>query len=1668
MYNKKIISALLSTIIASSTCLNITPNNINVFADKPIYKNTLQNESFSLDMGEYKNEDGILRFPNASGKFKEATYLRLDFNRNAYNDVTVLYTLDSQEKSITGKNVKMPIKNQTELDEVLKSLKINTNGNKKLGFSVLLGGLPIFKSIEGKPSRLYKPERAIDANNDTFYGAINTNDSTFTILFEDKTYIENVLIKANKNFTIEGLKDNAWKTIGNSTTDSAEINGKKKINVEADTYDGIIIKQKHSGIDSCIINEIEFNDGSVEEKINYNSSICSLDLGSKIVNEDGSVSFKDFNVKGNEVKLLINFEKDSDKNKVSYIQNKQTIEKKGNCEIDINDETELNEILENMKIYHDNKTENNVNISLITNNNNSIENVPEEIIAEGGAYDNAHTAQNVFSGSNSYFISDLSNTLTLKNTKDIYLNGVAFLNGNAQITIKGLKNGKWANIGTHKSNEFEMIDLTSGYYDEIKFTSSSTLDMRNLYLRYSDINKDIKLDIIKNDNELNMGKYEITNNKITFPNANGSIFTSCRLNFIFNNLDKQDTSIKYTLNEKEIVNNNQNLDIYINTQEELEEVLKSLEITFSKLNGCSLEISLLENKKPFWGVPDSAIATGNSYGLNTPQMAFAGSGSSWNSGGYNDSIRISGIDDVQLSAMKFYSTNNLRVRAKTFEDKWTTIADTASNTTMQQVDLTEGYYKELELCSYGAAWSHIANLEFLITEEKIGTTKIDTDESRLDINEYISDGHGNITFPNTTGNIGNESTLDIEFIEGYNKDLLTSYTLNKINKSSKENKVSITVTNNEELKEVLNSLKVSHNNTSNLKVSFSLDLKNGEKIQKEVGIIADDKLDMGKMEYSNGKITFKDATGRVQEKADFSILSKTDIEFNYILNGEEITKNGKEIVIEDLTQDTLDEFLKSFTINYNEYEGCEFSINLLGKPITITKNYSIPQAQGNLELILGEYENDGNGNVIFPNAKGSLYRAGSLNLNFDKGFSNDIEIKYKLNDTEYTKKQNNLSISISNQNELDEVLNTLKIKCDSNLEYNLNITLAENGYIPIGTTSDKPQALNGSGWYCGNTGSTATITFNSHLKISTISLTKTSGVDNKFMIKGLKNGIWTDVGSFIPSGYDHLSTREIDIQRDYYDKISISYSVANGWGSANVRKIAFLDKVSSSVKIKPDINLKVFLADNLEKANLKWSSDLEAYAYNIYIKKKDDKNWTLSKSVTSDINEIDDYNIKDSAAPLVPKHEIQLEGVKKGIQLESDDLGTEYSYYINAIDKEGNRIGTSNVENINVQSDFKEFIYEVNNSSTTPTELKNKSNGFIPFRELIDENYLHVASVDNTGNISDIKTISILGLFVDEPPVINAPGDNSLKVNSKIDINKGVSANDEIDGDLTGKINTKIMSPTGEVVSEIDTSILGNWIVEYSVIDSKGQTTEYIRKINIIKNINLKLNVGELLTTSKFTQFPNAKIDSKANEKVNGIKMYFSDEFNSEMKLHYTLNGVEKVTTDRSINLNNEFSIKEVEDLIHSIKIEHSNSKMFKFNIRLSNNDAEDIIYNYENNHYYKFISSKGISLEDAKEESSKQEFLGNKGYLVKIDSESEKEVLSMLTEQSFWNEASTDNKEKNGFVVEFGLEDKLPYPDTINIFDYESIINIEPFKSKQDIVLNTLVDKKENKVILD
>ncbi|HFL3653824.1 TPA: immunoglobulin-like domain-containing protein [Clostridioides difficile] len=1700
MINKKIISILISaSIISSNTPINALADElIKEYKDEFIKNITqikrknastkIKKENSLLDMGEYKNDCGVLSFPDAQGIIKEKT--NLFFNFDGESDVKINYTKNGKnmegityEPSLKSRVINIKIENQEELDEVLKTLEIKTNGN--VNFSVKLSNVPAgVISSNG-----FGEEQAVDGDLGSHFRA--NGKGWWQLIFDKETELDTVnLTFGRKNGAIiEGLKDGTWTKIGEANDYAIDLYSRETqtIKVDKGIYGGIKVIPNLSDDNMSRLCEISF-DETEAQSFSYIDT-TQLTLGEAVIN--GSfVTFPNAAANGFD-KLSLKLEY-SEPIKTEYEVNGNKINSNEKVIVtDAYDRKTINEILKSLKLDTNNQ-EVKIDASLVDMELKKT--FPDGTVVTGSFYGAGSPANTIDCNISTYWNAPSeSGSINFKFPSPTRIDkiklkiapSVAIKN---QYTITGKKGDTSEVIGQTvaivKGNEMNTVDVPitkKGDYDEIS-VSSTYLPTGGLGTSWASIQEvilnsnleeelasdSVVVDKIESIFNLELGEKKILDNKITFPHAKGNITgPGSKLVFELSNEDNQDTFVKYSLNGKEIIKNDKSIEIEINSQQQLDEVLKSLEITFNEIKGCSLKIFSIsadaDIKNPSWQIPKDFVASGPGYGNAQPQNVFKG-GPGWNAGTYNTSMYLKNINNIYLSAIRYNSKNALIVRGKKNGD-WKDIGSFGANTSSSKFDVIPGCYEELEFYSYGGDWAHIYNLEFFMSD-RVNYSNIFIDESKFEINAFNSDGHGNITFPKSSAHINTNAVLNIECKAGYNKNLVTTYNLDGEEKSENKENIAINIENDEQLKEVLNSLKISHDNTSKLDISFSLNFPSGKNITKDIKIEMDDSLDMGEIQHSDGIITFKNSKGKINDKADLNFSSKTDLEIKYNKNGEEINKSGKNIVIENLTQLELNELLNTLSINYNEYEGCEMSISLLGKPITTTQNYNIPQVQGDLELNLGEYENDGNGNVIFPDAKGSLYRAGSLNLSFDKGFSDDIEIKYKLNDTEYTKKQNNLSIPISNQDELDEVLKTLKIRCDSNLEYNLNVTLSESEYIPIGTTSDKPEALNGKGWYCGNSGSTATITFNSPLRVGAVSLTKTSGVDNRFKIKGLKNGIWKDIGSFIPSGYDYLSTREIDIQRDCYDKISITYSVANGWGSANVRKIGFLDKVSSNIKIKPDVKLKVSLADNLEKSNLKWSSDLEAYAYNIYVKKKEDKNWTLSKSVTADTNEIDDYEITDSKAPNIPDFEVHKDGLKKGIQLKTEDVGTEYSYYINAIDENGDRIGTSNIEKIFVQSDFKEFSYEVSDSPIPSFLNTNSTNGFISFRELVDKNYLHVAASDNFGNISEIKTIPILKLFIDEAPTLTVPGDISLKQNSNINILEGVNASDEIDGDLTSKITTEITGPTGTIVENINTEILGKWTIKYRVEDSKKQITEYLRTINIIKDIPFKLDAGEILVTSTFVMFPNSKIiTNDSSKEIDGIKIYFSDEFNNSMKIHYELNGVENTTTDRSLDIQGKFTIKEAEELIKSVKIDTDNSTKFKFNIVLDSNNAEKIIYNYKNNHYYKLVENLGLTLEEAKLAAKKQEMLGHPGTLATIDVE----YKNMLTKDSVWTNNSTENSNSKGFIVEFGqTNEKLPSPDTLNLFDYESIINIEPFKSKQDIVLNTLVDKKENKVILD
>ncbi|MGL5647342.1 MAG: immunoglobulin-like domain-containing protein [Clostridium sp.] len=69
---------------------------------------------------------------------------------------------------------------------------------------------------------------------------------------------------------------------------------------------------------------------------------------------------------------------------------------------------------------------------------------------------------------------------------------------------------------------------------------------------------------------------------------------------------------------------------------------------------------------------------------------------------------------------------------------------------------------------------------------------------------------------------------------------------------------------------------------------------------------------------------------------------------------------------------------------------------------------------------------------------------------------------------------------------------------------------------------------------------------------------------------------------------------------------------------------------------------------------------------------------------------------------------------------------------------------------------------------------------------------------------------------VDEKPVITGVKNQTIQLNSIFDEKAGIKATDKEDGDLTKSI---------KIDGKVDTSKAGNYILTYSVTDSKGQTT---------------------------------------------------------------------------------------------------------------------------------------------------------------------------------------------------------------------------------------------------
>lgn len=108
--------------------------------------------------------------------------------------------------------------------------------------------------------------------------------------------------------------------------------------------------------------------------------------------------------------------------------------------------------------------------------------------------------------------------------------------------------------------------------------------------------------------------------------------------------------------------------------------------------------------------------------------------------------------------------------------------------------------------------------------------------------------------------------------------------------------------------------------------------------------------------------------------------------------------------------------------------------------------------------------------------------------------------------------------------------------------------------------------------------------------------------------------------------------------------------------------------------------------------------------------------------------------------------------------------------------------------------------------------------------------------------------------YLDEtPPVITGLRDRIIALNSDFDLLKGISANDNVDGDLTAEIFV-IIEKDGKQVEEIDTTKEGEYQITYTVIDSSdNKTTETIT----ITIADIAVNNGNLIVNGNFDNLDN-------------------------------------------------------------------------------------------------------------------------------------------------------------------------------------------------------------------
>lgn len=128
------------------------------------------------------------------------------------------------------------------------------------------------------------------------------------------------------------------------------------------------------------------------------------------------------------------------------------------------------------------------------------------------------------------------------------------------------------------------------------------------------------------------------------------------------------------------------------------------------------------------------------------------------------------------------------------------------------------------------------------------------------------------------------------------------------------------------------------------------------------------------------------------------------------------------------------------------------------------------------------------------------------------------------------------------------------------------------------------------------------------------------------------------------------------------------------------------------------------------------------------------------------------YNVDYAAMDITPPTVPVIQPVNSDYIFDSEDIGNNYKYYVEAYTKDGiapeNYIETSNIADALVKTELKGYYYIIDqNNQTVVTEsngtyIDKDNNKVSPGLQNVVR-YLHVAAIDNGGNLSATRTIEI-------------------------------------------------------------------------------------------------------------------------------------------------------------------------------------------------------------------------------------------------------------------------------------------------------------------------------------